>query len=41
MLEYMFSYDVASGSEITPSDLQIFGERYDVLNNIWYLMTKL
>ena len=45
------SYDIASGSEITPcnkidkplvsSGLQIFGKRFDVHNNVVYIMTKL
>ena len=44
------SYDVASGSEITPcnkisikttSGLSIYGKRYDVHNNVAYIMTKL
>ena len=30
------SYDDASGS-----DLQIYGKRYDVHNNVAYIMTKL
>ena len=42
------SYDVASGSDITPcnkidkhtSGLQMFGKRYDVNNNVAYQMTK-
>ena len=42
------SYDVASWSEITPcnkidkttSGLQIYGKRYDVHNNVAYMMTK-
>ena len=43
------SHDVTSGSEIRPCIkidkplvvLQIFGKRYDVHNNIAYIMTKL
>ena len=42
----ILSYDVASGSEITPcnkssSGLQIFGKRYNVHDNAAYIMTKL
>ena len=41
------SYDVASGSEITAcniidkTDLQIFGKRNDVHDNVAHIMTKL
>ena len=45
---FCLSYDVASESEIRPcnkivtnSGLQISGKRYDVHNNIAYIMTQL
>ena len=34
-------YDVVSGSEIRPCNKIDFGKRYDVDNNIAYIMTKL
>ena len=46
MRDFILSYDVASGSEITPcnkttSGLSIYGKCYDVHNNVAYIMTKL
>ena len=39
--KYLLSYDVASGSELTPLVvLQIFGKRNDVHNTVAYIMTK-
>ena len=40
---FFFPYDFSSGSEITSctSGLQMFGKRYDVHNNVVYIMTKL
>ena len=44
---FYHNYDVASGSEITPCNkicklgLSIFGKRYDVHDNVAYIMTKL
>ena len=39
------SYDVASGSEITPCNKidkpLVYGKRYNVHNNVAYIMTKL
>ena len=45
----VLSYDVASGSEITPCNIidkplvffSIYGKRFDVHNNVAYIMTKL
>ena len=43
MAHYYLSYDVTSESEITPCnkiDFQISRKRYDVDNNVVYIMTK-
>ena len=42
----LLSYDFASGNEIKPCNkidkpLGVYGERYDVHNNVAYIMTKL
>ena len=53
MIDYHFmlnlSYDIASGSEIMPCNKiakpqvfsGIFGKRYDIHNNVVYIMAKL
>ena len=44
-IDYNLSYDISSGSEITPCgkiDKQMFGKCYEVhINNVAYIMTKL
>ena len=40
-VKFLLSHDVAYGIEITPSGLQIFRKRYDVHNNVAYILTIL